>query len=72
MGRERDVCGFGTQAKEYGTDEWTETYKAQLSVDRVTWLPYMENGQEKVKECLLSRRFLCLLSHFVAHYSNSH
>ena len=54
MGVVRSVCAVATQG-ELARDEWTTSYRLQLSADNVTWNTYKETNIEKVwRELLLT------------------
>ena len=54
MGVVRSVCAVATQG-ELRSDEWTTSYRLQLSADDVTWNTYKETNIEKVwRELLLT------------------
>ena len=54
MGVVRSVCAVATQG-ELASDEWTTSYRLQLSADNVTWNTYKETNIEKVwRELLLT------------------
>ena len=54
MGVVRSVCAVATQG-ELARDEWTTSYRLQLSTNNITWNTYKETNIEKVwRELLLT------------------